>query len=339
MENIKKVINGITIEVNYYLELMGLLITLSDEDKLYPRLFMFDDNNSSYVQKIKNRFGYLKEHKVVLKFIYLKEKYFLHYDKPIELALGIDDNFAFKKGSNYKFKDNEEIKDFLRELKDFSEEIGFEDFYLENKDIYLKWIDSMVSTYEDNNILDVIANYCGEEYKNYQFYTNLIPFETNGGYGVLLDKEAHNCILALSKTVDNNLFYLDNHLALLPLSIHEYLHSIINPITSKYKVFTGESAYIYDKDNEIKSYRSDDTMANETIIRAMVIRIYHSIDDNFNEEERLLLEESKGFKLVRLVYGKLLEYENNREKYPNIDSFYMNIAKEIIENKDKKRVL
>lgn len=339
MENIKKLINGITIEVDYKLELIGLLLTLSDESVSYPRLFMFDENNSLHVDKLRERFGYLIKHETVQKFFYLKEKYYFHYDKPIEFALGLDDNFEFKEGSNFKFKDNEEIKEFARELKTFSEEIGFMDFYKENKETYLKWIDEIAPTYDACNIQGAIVDYCGEEYADYKFYTNLLPFETNGGYGVLLGGEAHNCVRATPNAKNNILFDLGNPLLFLPLSIHEYLHSIINPLSSKYKVFTKESTYIYDKENEIPGYKSDETMANETIIRAMTIRIYHNIDEKFLDEERLELEEKKGFKFVRLVYGKLLEYEKNRDKYPNIDSFYMQIAESIIANKDIKKVL
>lgn len=82
----------------------------------------------------------------------------------------------------------------------------------------------------------------------------------------------------------------------------------------------------------IRGYANDFSMVNETIIRAMTIRIYHLMTDLDEDEERLANEEKQGFKYVRVVYEKLLEYENMRDRYVDIDSYYLEIASSILAN-------
>lgn len=329
--NVEKIVNGITVSVDYKVELIGLFITLSDESEKFPTLFCFDESNDLYVRELKERFGYLKNNDTFLKFLDFKEKYYWHYDKPIEMMLSLDENFEFREESNYKFKDNEEIRNFCRELNVLSEEIKFVEFYNEHRDAYMSWINSVALVYENYNIKDTIVSYCGKQYSEYKFYTNLIPFETSGGYGILLEREAHNCLRARKSTHNNLLFYMENAEFYLPTSIHEYLHSIINPLTAKYNVFTNESKYLMDEENPIRGYNSDFAMANETIIRAMAVRIYYLIT-GVEDEERLNRDEAMGFKYIKLVYKKLIEYEKDRNKYADIDSFYLEIANAMIDN-------
>ena len=338
MNNFEKSINDITISIDYKVELIGLLITLSNEKELYPSKFNFNETNDSYIRELEETFSYIRNHKTVQKFFYLKEKYYLHYEKPIELALSLDDNFEFKDESNYKFKDNEEIKLFCKELKELCEEINFQNFYETHKETYMSWIETISPTYSEYNAKEAIISYCGEQYKDYKFYTNLIPFETNGGYGILLKGEAHNCLRARRKAKDNNLFYIENSTTYLFTSIHEYLHSIINPITTKYNIFNYETDYLYDKKNPLPGYGNDYCMINETIIRAMTIRIFNILTGINKDEEELDADESYGFKYIRIVYYKLKEYENNRNKYVDIEMFYVEIANAIIdENKKSKK--
>lgn len=335
MQNVEKIINGVTISIDYKVELIGLLITLSDENKKYSSLFYFNRNNDYYINELKRKFGYLVDNATVKKFFYLKDKYGMHYEKTIELALSLDDNFEFKEESNYKFKDNVEIIEFCRELKILNEQINFKEFYNNHRNKYLDWIKEISPTYENHNIKELIVNYCGTQYDSYKFYTNLIPFETSGGYGVLLRGEAHNCLRARKSTSDNKLFYIESDLIYLPISIHEYLHSIINPLTSKYNIFNYETEYLYDKNNPLLGYENDYCMINETIIRAMTTRMLYLLTGVDDLEKRFSTDELKGFKYVRVVYNKLLEYEIKRNLYVDIDSFYKEIAYEIIRRLDE----
>jgi len=80
-------------------------------------------------------------------------------------------------------------------------------------------------------------------------------------------------------------------------------------------------------------------MINETIIRAMTIRIFNRLTGINKDEEELDADENYGFKYIRIVYYKLKEYENNRNKYVDIGIFYIEIANAIIDeisNKKKK---
>lgn len=110
MKNFEKIIKGITIMVDQKVELIGLLLTLSDENEKFPYLFEFNENNDLYIRNLKEKFNYVRKYDIFKKFLELRDKYYWHYDKPIEMMLSLDDNFEFKKESNYKFKDVDEIK-------------------------------------------------------------------------------------------------------------------------------------------------------------------------------------------------------------------------------------
>ena len=107
MNNIEKTINEITISIDYKVELIGLLITLSDEKEHYKTKFNFNKTNNFYIKELEREYGHLRNNRIVQHFFYLKDKYHLHYHRPIELALSLNGNFEFKESSNFIFKENE----------------------------------------------------------------------------------------------------------------------------------------------------------------------------------------------------------------------------------------
>ena len=63
VKSVYKIVNGVNICIDPKVELMGILITLSDESSIdkYKRLFEFGENNDEYINIIKKEFSYLIE--------------------------------------------------------------------------------------------------------------------------------------------------------------------------------------------------------------------------------------------------------------------------------------
>lgn len=193
------------------------------------------------------------------------------------------------------------------------------------------------SFYEEYNLLELLSNYCGEEYKDLKLINNLIPFETNGGYGIVFDKEAHYCLRTPSYIKNNKMFEITDKENYLLLTLHEFLHCVINPITTKYNIFNSESNYLKDEIDLTKSgYKTDYSIINETIVRVITLRIFNNITGK-DVNDRLEREYNNGFLHIKEVYSLLKEYEEDRVNYKDIDSFYLNISNRIIKGQEKTK--
>jgi hypothetical protein len=67
-------------------------------------------------------------------------------------------------------------------------------------------------------------------------------------------------------------------------------------------------------------------MMNEYIVRACVIRYFHSKRDKRAVDRQIGRDEEQGFIGIRPLADLFEEYEQNRDKYPNMESFIPRIA-------------
>ena len=67
-------------------------------------------------------------------------------------------------------------------------------------------------------------------------------------------------------------------------------------------------------------------MMNEYIVRACVIRYFHSNNDNTAINRQIRFDENQGFIGILALADLFEEYEKNRDKYPNMDSFIPRIT-------------
>lgn len=219
INDIERCINGINVCIDSKVELIGILITLSDESSIEPfkHLFKFDYNNSEYINIIKKEFSYLYETGLIEKFNIIKNKSYMYYQEPIKLMLMLDDDFNTNILEEYcGYKPDKDFYEIIDEIKE-----------LYKSDRYINFYNSNIS-------------YCIDKYNNLEFYNLLIPFETNGGYGIILDSKTYYC----SRINTYNLFfYPQDKNDKVKITLHEFLHSIINPMIDKYNFFTKESNY------------------------------------------------------------------------------------------------
>ncbi len=334
LEKVSETINGVEVCVDPKLELIGILLTLGNDKEKdnFKRLFDYTDDNNKYINEIKETFNYLYNNGLIDKFNKVKDKYHLYYQEPLSMMLSLDEY-----GLSREDKLDSDFYELVNDLKNLYIDNKFISFYESHIDTYKSWINNIKPFYEKYNLLELLCNYCGEEYKDLKLINNLIPFETNGGYGIVLDKEAHYCLRTPSYIENNKMFEITDKENYLLLTLHEFLHCIINPITTKYNIFNSESSYIKDEIDLTKSgYKTDYSIINETIVRAITLRIYNSIT-NKDINDRLEREYNNGFLHIKEVYSLLKEYEQDRDNYKNIDSFYLNISNRVIEGQKKTK--
>lgn len=70
------------------------------------------------------------------------------------------------------------------------------------------------------------------------------------------------------------------------------------------------------------SYKQWSNIVNEYVVRAITARILLLEGEEKEYKETINNDKKSGFKYIEAVIGKLKEYENNREKYEQIEGFY-----------------
>lgn len=303
INNIEENINGVNICIDSKVELIGILITLSDEPNTeqFKRLFQF--NNSEYINNIKDNFSYLYDTGLIDRFNNIKNKYYLYYQEPIKLMLMLDNFNTDKLEEYFGYKPDNDIYNFINELKNLYYSDSYIKYYSNNKDIYYEYINGLKPFYSKYNISNIISNYCGKN--NLELYNILIPFETNGGYGINIDNKAYYC-----SRINSNLSFIPEDIdSRLNITIHEFLHSIVNPLTDKKYLNTN---YLSNNDNLKKvGYENDYTIINETIVRALTIRIYSLLVNDINSDDLIENEYNQGFIYIKEVNEILLENEKS----------------------------
>src|SRR5690606_11116797 len=117
----------------------------------------------------------------------------------------------------------------------------------------------------------------------------------------------------------------------LPTLIHEFNHSFINYLTEIYKQELQHSAQIiFDKKMTVmkrQAYGNWETMLNEAMVRASVIRYLISHDsDTTKIDLELKAQLANGFVWMKELVELIKEYEDKRDYYPSLESFIPEIV-------------
>lgn len=112
----------------------------------------------------------------------------------------------------------------------------------------------------------------------------------------------------------------------LPTIIHEFNHSFINPLLAKNEeAFEENGKEIYKAvgyEMSQQAYGSWQTMLNESLVRASVIKYF--IDHGANETEIQMMlnkETNNGFIWIKGLVDELRQYDNQRNKYSTFESY------------------
>jgi len=327
--------NNIEIRVDRRTELLGIIQIISDYQKKYPHLLQKHCNNREYVEEIEKRFLKYKKHEVIKLFDIFVKKYRFSYDGPVALFLQLDKNYICSELDYYVFQErlygDNKVYDFINLLPGFAKEIGFEKFYNSNKNKYQEFINPIVVEIEKNDIIKFLLDYYGLPSEK-KYVLNLLPFQTYGNYGV----NTKTCVYAnisgrINSTKKTDVF-VNCSFDFSNLLYHEFSHSFINPLTDKHAL-TSEEDPIFNNIFEAmqeQAYGNNRTIINEHIIRALTLRfMFHINKDIEFYNELLQKEKEKGFIYIENILESLIYYENNRNKYTNIDDFYPIIIKNI----------
>lgn len=339
MKNIEKKVGSINICVDFRTELLGIIQVLSKNP-----LTNNNYGNPKYFDEIKKKFSNYKNHPIIKMDAYYREKYQFNYDAPITMFLQLNEHFKTDKLDDYilnkRLEGDQSIYQYIDLLEDFANEIDFEKYYNEKKEQYESFIDQIVIPLEKYDVTEYWKDYYNVSLNDKIFTINLLPFQKENAYGSTIDNHIYSSVSIVENNTDNNAIVFtnpENYLNFASKILHEFSHSIINPITDKLYV-SSEEDDLFDKIKDImrkQAYSKNFAIMNEHIIRGIEARYRYKYDANGVEKYIIYLEKS-GFIFIRPIIESLEYYENNRDIYPTFESFYPNIIKNM---RNKRKIV
>lgn len=119
----------------------------------------------------------------------------------------------------------------------------------------------------------------------------------------------------------------------LPILLHEFNHSFVNPLLFNYQknaVLSNSMKKIYDSiavQMDAQAYGQWEAVFNESIVRSAVIRYlasHHPGNDSLIERA-IVEEENNSFLWTRPLVDMMVHYENNRSQFSEFGQFYPRI--------------
>ena len=314
--------------VDERIELIGIVFRLAGNSE-YNHDFM-----ELYANRIDAHFAPYKNHELILFAKILRNEKGISYDAPMSLAISLDDNLNPLTEIDLARWDKEDALAFLRLLKSFYVDARCEVFFNQNKELYQKIIDSFSSVYQDFD-LNWYSTFYGNEPAE-KFKIVIAPVNGGNCYGPsFIDANERKEVYAIMGVWDLDsvgipVFAIDDYL---PIIIHEFNHSFVNPLLEKNEpLFKNGGEKIYEamqyEMSVQQAYGNWETVLNEALVRASVIKYYkdhkaeQSVIDNLVQ-----MEMNNGFIWIKELIKELDNYEKDRNEYPNLEAYMPQLAK------------
>lgn len=231
-------------------------------------------------------------------------------------------------------KGQQTIDSFIVQFLDFYKKANIELFLEKHEDYYDKAIRDVQKHLPPDSFINTMEQYYGQVNKEY--ILNPSPALYPGfGFGSRIETVdgliVFNTFGALNSIATNKLeilFDFDNYADIRDLAVHEFGHSFVNPLTEIPDNIGILNQYSYlfrpiEKSMSEQAYRSWRTCVTEHIVRLGEIRIALAMNDSLTAT-KIRTENIKQNNFIYLPFleEKIVEYENNRDKYPSFSDFF-----------------
>lgn len=340
--------NGLTIAVDPRLELLSIVQYIG-RDNVNVQYGLMSQVYTQYKNDIDNYFRQYDEHPAVAYFdqetSLAVEGGSYGFDEPVSLIVLMQEDFtvdadAFARhvssfGEIAHWNTVEKAQEFFDLLRDFYIDTNFEAFLAEHQPYYETITQNAAALLPEENLIGYIEDFFGARADGY--IVNLVTLFHSGGFGGEVIGDAGHFIYANIgpdaqvkhvPTFRDTAYFTE-------LEIHEFGHSFL-PIAgetdSPFAQDISATAYLFpaiEAQMSAHAYGSWDTVLEETVLRACVVRVMEQYDAE--HAARLLQEErDSGFLYIDSVYTSLQTYMEQRDAYPDIVSFLPVIFERLI---------
>ena len=293
-----------------------------------------------YVDSLDKYFEPYKNHEIVEYCKKFRENFGVSYDAPMSLAVHlqiIDGKISLIPNVKDSSLDSSWNKDYLPRfielLNDFYTTTKFHEFFMKQSDFAEK-VEQTATIYFKKIDMEWYKKFFGEVPEgNFNLIISLSNGPNNYGPKVeYLDGKEDLYAITICAIDSLNTPYFSDRWAL-NLIIHEFCHSFCNRlINENYDEMKEKADEFYKIEQDVfnkQAYNNSQTMLNEILVRASVIKY---MTDKYptnavNIEKYLSEERNNGFIWINELYNSLLIYDQNRDKYPTVRSYMPEIVK------------
>ena len=312
-------------KVDKRIELISIVFRLADCHEYSSNTF------PKYVEKIENHFSPYKNHELISFIKNEVRKQGVAFDAVMDMAINITKPPHMKLliPSEYdidsRWKKDHIVK-FIRLLNDFYTTANCETFFRENEDLYSLAAQRFLPIYEKLD-LGWYEKFYGTK-PTIQFVIVNALGNGGGNYGPNIKlQNGESLLYAIMGTTGVDELGMPTYKnSYFPVLLHEFNHSFVNKLIFQYEEPLEKSGkFIFkhvEKMMRRQAYGSWRTMYCETLVRACVVKYLK--DHNFGQDDiqkQLNYELAVGFLWTQELLEELERYDQNREKYPTLESF------------------
>lgn len=293
------------------------------------------DTVSLYSRRIDEYFAPYRNHKLIKFTRPLRNKYGIAYDSPMSIAVHLDSNLNLPGGEAPESLEErwnpKTAKKFAKLVKKFSRDTKYDDFFEANTDLYAIAIQKFMPVYEQMD-LNWFYSFFGSE-PGEEFITYIAMANYTHNYAALSEypKGNRKIYAFLGASVDDTGMPIFPIGKKLPILIHEFCHSFVNPLNEKHSELFRENAekiFLFQGEQmSSQAYGRWIIMLNEALVRASVIKYMQ--DHNYPEsgiENLFSYEQSRGFLWIRKLVAELHKYDSVRDSFPSLDDYMPQLA-------------
>ena len=288
--------------------------------------------DTDYKTDILDYFGKYKDHPSIEYLLANFLKIFGSIDAPYSLLPSLELDFTFRKNViEDRWKNHQEIDDLLAAFKQFAEDTDFETFFNSQSDFYSLLINNTAYALSDFNEKKRMLGYYGNgDGDSHAFYL-IINVLGGGNFGIGLTtntQEEHYAIVSPGRAISGIPIYSKQDLE--SLIWHEFGHSFTNPLVDKYWADLEKLSHLHAPIKESmasQAYPEWKTVLYEHMTRALTCRFEaNKYGEKLAEYSQERIEAGRRFIYVAPIIEQLKDYEQNRSKYPSLDSFMPQIV-------------
>jgi hypothetical protein len=289
-----------------------------------------------YTKDIDQYFSRFADHELINFAKLLNKTKSISYDAPVSVAITLDKNLnpVIKyTDSTFARWSSEDAGRFVRLLKKFSKDTKSERFFKEHSDIY-RTIEAGFSDVYKNLDISWFGAFFGVESKE-KFNVVIAPGIGVNNYGPSFinakGKKEVFAVMGVWQADSLGLPFFNNQRYLATL-VHEFCHSFVNELNKKslglFKTNLDIIAHAMKEEMGRQAYNSSETILNEALVRAAVIKYFKDHNASKDEVEQMLkFEYNLGFLWIRELVEELEKYDSSRYKYLSLESYMPHLAR------------
>lgn len=330
----------VEVEINRTLETFMILRSIAQEDPL------FQYRDSTYLGKpilyeARQFFKNFKNHPAVERTQNLLKSTSGTGDMILQGLLYFDDLPAtqqrFEIDSEYWKTNRKELVRYIEMLNLFYKEANVARFIESHKTFY-EHAQKEAQSYLDSRLVATLENYFGME--NHAYKMILIPNSPFGmGFGASVNSDSGRIFYQIISPANDIQWNLNSSYTTYGFAgegakeyyrdmlVHEFCHPFVTPFINtdsmRAEIAKTDSLYVPLLDSAMakQGYNSWWGFVNEHLVRLGELRVAKALQTEDFEEMRMYNIENSGFILLPEAEELVLEYENNRNRYPTFHDF------------------